>query len=98
MKISECPYCGGQIGAIEYDGAADPGDRLERTDRGIPQVPEGYEGKVLRCGEYFGLDQRWTEEALRHYESNGYPEPCGYEVALPADIEAHLEERPRLFD
>ena len=43
MKISECPYCGGQIGAIEYDGAADPGDRLERTDRGIPQVPEGYE-------------------------------------------------------
>ncbi len=23
--------------------------------------------------------------------------PCGYETELPADIEAHMEERPRLF-
>jgi hypothetical protein len=52
---------------------------------------------VLKCGEYFGLDQAFTNEALREYESNGYPEPCGYQEVLAADIEAHIQQRPRLF-
>ena len=55
---------------------------------------------VLQCGELFGPDSDPTkfEERFQDCESNGYPTPCGYEESIPADVEAQLEERPRLFD
>ena len=46
---------------------------------------------ILQCGSSDVLLQ------LEEWEANGFPDPCGYEAELPADIEAHMEERPRLF-
>jgi DNA-directed RNA polymerase subunit M/transcription elongation factor TFIIS len=54
---------------------------------------DGAGREVIQCGETGPV----TEAEAREFESNGYPEPCGHEEPLPADIEAQLENRPRLL-
>ena len=85
MKIKDCPRCGGPMGVAESFNS---------------QYLRAPHKMVLQCGELFGPDCDPTkfEERFQDCESNGYPTPCGYEESIPADVEAQLEERPRLFD
>ena len=82
MKVRDCPRCGGPMG-IAKSYASQDHDESYRF--------------VLQCGEIFGPDREWSEERLLDCEANGYPIPCGHEEPIPADIEAQMEERPRLL-